>query len=50
MKILFETIKYFMFFFIVTQLLPKIFNPDNNYNITQMIFLLIVSLGISIKK
>lgn len=49
MKILLQTMLYFAFFIITTQILPKMVNPNNEYNVMQIIFLLIVSFGISIK-
>lgn len=50
MKVLFDTIKYFVFLVIVTQILPKMFNPDVNYNIMQIMFLLVLAFGISKRK
>lgn len=49
MKMMFKTIMYIVFLVIVTQALPKIINPDNDYNMIQIIFLLIISFGISMR-
>lgn len=49
MKILIKTILYFAFFVIVTQVIPKIINPENDYDILQIILLLCISIAIPIR-
>ena len=49
MKIIVSTVMYFAFFVIITQILPKIADSSNDYNIYQIFFLFIISLGIAIK-
>lgn len=47
MKILLKTILYFSFFVIITQVIPKMINSENNYDIIQIIFLLCISIAIA---
>ncbi|MBZ4666272.1 MAG: hypothetical protein JG770_1525 [Mahella sp.] len=49
MKFMIKTLMYFIFFIFVTQILPKMMNPSNDYDILQILFLLIISFGISFR-